>query len=83
MEYFIRSRRRKEGTGAAQTTTILTPFFPSFPHPFLPPSLLPSLPPNYSKYQASMEDEGDDTDMGEDVAMVRDSDDEQYWVEDI
>jgi hypothetical protein len=30
-----------------------------------------------------MEDEGDDTDMGEDVAMVRDSDDEQYWVEDI
>lgn len=36
-----------------------------------------------SKYQASMEEGGDDTDMGEDVAMVRDSDDEQYWVEDI
>jgi len=30
-----------------------------------------------------MEEGGDDTDMGEDVAMVRDSDDEQYWVEDI
>ena len=28
-------------------------------------------------------EEGEDTDMGEDSALIRDSDDEQYWVEDL